>query len=68
MRMFDFMNILSVTDITTGRAKTIITIVFELFWSIGLILLPVWSVFIPHWSGLYVGISSPTIALVFMYR
>ncbi|XP_037924364.1 solute carrier family 22 member 7-like [Hermetia illucens] len=55
-------------DITAGKAKVIITTLFELFWSIGLILLPGISIFVDSWTHLYVAISSPTILLVFLHR
>lgn len=57
-----------VVDTTGGRAKIMITILFELFWSIGLILLPVFYVFITNPFGLYIGISTPTLLMVFLYR
>lgn len=58
----------SVTDITGGRAKTIVVVLFELFWSIGLILLPAVSMFFSNWSNLYLVISLPTLVLVFLHR
>lgn len=58
----------SVMDITSGSAKIITSIVFELFWSIGLIVLPVFGLFIEEWCKLYIAISTPTICLIFLYR
>lgn len=55
-------------DITGGTPKIITSIVFELFWSIGLILLPSLSIFFNTWSQLYMAISMPTMVLVFLYR
>lgn len=65
---FDVLITAAVVDITGGIAKTIITILFELFWSIGLILLPVFYLFIRSPFGLYMGISTPTLLMVFLYR
>ncbi|XP_031635382.1 organic cation transporter-like protein isoform X2 [Contarinia nasturtii] len=56
------------TDITNGPAKTITLLVFEFFWSIGLIILPIFNVFIEEWSKLYIAISMPTIALIFLIK
>ncbi|XP_036322613.1 solute carrier family 22 member 3 [Rhagoletis pomonella] len=55
-------------DITAGRAKTIVTTLSELFWGIGLILLPGISIFFDSWSYLYVAISSSVVILVFMHK
>lgn len=55
-------------DITGGRAKIITTVLFELFWSIGLILLPGLAIFVNNWTHLYVAISMPTLVLVFLHR
>lgn len=57
-----------VLDITSGRARIIVSIIFELFWSIGLIFLPVFSLFIENWWELYIAISMPTILMVILYR
>lgn len=57
-----------VADITNGKAKQIVTTLFELFWSIGLILLPGISIFVDDWTGLYIVISSSTIILVILHR
>lgn len=56
------------SDITGGKAKLIMTMLFDLFWSIGLILLPAISIFFNSWTNLYVVISMPTIALVLLHR
>lgn len=58
----------TVADITGGRAKLIVTVLFELFWSIGLILLPAVAMFFSNWSNLYLVISLPTLVLVFLHR
>ncbi|XP_055297446.1 organic cation transporter protein-like [Sitodiplosis mosellana] len=55
-------------DITNGAAKTITSLVFEFFWSIGLILLPIFNVFIEDWWKLYYAISMPTIFLIFLIK
>lgn len=57
-----------VVDITGGKARTITSIVFELFWSIGLILLPALSIISGTWSHMYIAISTPTLALLFLYQ
>lgn len=56
------------SDITNGAAKTITSLVFEFFWSFGLILLPIFSVFIEDWWKLYIAISMPTICLSFLIK
>ncbi|XP_037807316.1 solute carrier family 22 member 3 [Lucilia sericata] len=56
------------TDITAGKARTIIVTLSELFWSIGLILLPGISIFFDSWSYLYIAISTSVILLVFLHR
>ncbi|XP_055850560.1 solute carrier family 22 member 3 [Episyrphus balteatus] len=56
------------TDITGGQAKVIVRCLFELFWSIGLILLPGISIFVDDWSQLYYVISSFTIFLLLLNR
>lgn len=55
-------------DITGGKAKILTSIIFELFWSIGLILLPALSIFFVSWSQLYMAISMPTVLLIFLHR
>lgn len=40
----------------------------ELFWSIGLVLLPAISIYFDNWSYLYVAISSSLIVLVWLHR
>ena len=58
----------AVGDITGGKVKTIVVTLFELFWSIGLILLPAISIFFDSWSYLYVAISSSVFLLVFLHQ
>lgn len=57
-----------VGDITSGAAKVITTLVFEFFWSVGLIVLPLFSLFIEEWWRMYIGISMPTILLIFLIK
>lgn len=61
-------HLFSVTDITSGKYRTTAVALFEQFWSIGLILLPGVAHFWSSWSQLYVAISLPTFALVYLYR
>ncbi|XP_055904665.1 solute carrier family 22 member 3 [Eupeodes corollae] len=56
------------TDITGGQAKVIVRCLFELFWSIGLILLPGISLFVDGWSQIYYVISSFTLILILFNR
>ncbi|XP_004535657.1 solute carrier family 22 member 8 [Ceratitis capitata] len=55
-------------DITAGRTKTIVTTLSELFWGIGLILLPGISIFFDSWSYLYLAISASVIILIFVHK
>ncbi|XP_055389077.1 solute carrier family 22 member 3-like [Condylostylus longicornis] len=57
-----------IQDITNGKARTIIITLFQLYWSIGLILLPGISIFFDSWAILYISISSPTILLLILCR
>ncbi|XP_037040820.1 organic cation transporter protein-like [Bradysia coprophila] len=59
---------LIIADITGGRAKTVSIVLYELFWSIGLIILPGLSIFFNNWSHLYIVISVPTLIMVFLHR
>ncbi|XP_037040810.1 solute carrier family 22 member 8-like isoform X1 [Bradysia coprophila] len=52
------------SDITHGRPRTIITCLFEQFWSIGVILLPGLASFFSSWSHIYMAISMPTVLLI----
>ncbi|KAL9891083.1 solute carrier family 22 member 3 isoform 1-T1 [Glossina fuscipes fuscipes] len=56
------------SDVTGGKAKTIVITLFELFWSIGLILLPGISIFFDSWNHLYVAISSSLVILVLLHK
>lgn len=55
-------------DITAGKARTLVVTLSELFWSIGLVLLPAISIYFDNWSHLYVAISSALIVLVWLHR
>ncbi|XP_034485849.1 solute carrier family 22 member 19 [Drosophila innubila] len=56
------------TDITSGKARILVVTLSELFWSIGLVLLPAISIYFNNWSHLYVAISSSLIVLVWLHR
>ncbi|EDV90843.1 solute carrier family 22 member 1 [Drosophila grimshawi] len=55
-------------DITAGKARILVVTLSELFWSIGLVLLPAISIYFDDWSYLYVAISSSLIVLVWLHR
>ncbi|KAH8369124.1 hypothetical protein KR009_002014 [Drosophila setifemur] len=55
-------------DITSGKARIIVVTLSELFWSMGLVLLPAISIYFDDWSYLYVAISSSLIILVWLHR
>ncbi|XP_037728838.1 solute carrier family 22 member 19 isoform X1 [Drosophila subpulchrella] len=55
-------------DITSGQARIIVITLSELFWSMGLVLLPAISIYFDDWSYLYVAISSSLIVLVWLHR
>ncbi|XP_068157302.1 solute carrier family 22 member 12 [Drosophila tropicalis] len=55
-------------DITSGQARILVITLSELFWSIGLILLPAISIYFDDWSYLYVAISSSLFILVWLHR
>lgn len=57
-----------VSDITSGTAKIITMLVFEFFWSVGLIVLPIFSLFSKDWWYMYIAISNPTILLIFFIK
>lgn len=58
----------TVSDITSGKPKTIITTLFESFWSVGVIFLPVLARLVQSWTHLYMAISWPTIILIILWR
>lgn len=55
------------TDITDGVDKVIVVCLFDLFWSIGLILLPLFSHWWYSWTLIYVAISLPACILITFY-
>lgn len=54
----------SVTDITGGKYRTTAVCLFETFWSLGVIILPLLAYFCPDWSNLYLLISLPTVLYI----
>ncbi|XP_064549758.1 solute carrier family 22 member 13 [Drosophila montana] len=52
------------TDITAGMHRIGAIILYDTFWSIGVILLPTLSSFFNSWSLIYVGITFPTVMLI----
>lgn len=57
---------LLVSDLTGGKYRTIVSTTFELFWSVGVIILPGVASFLHNWTYIYMAISCPTIAYIFM--
>ncbi|XP_017463554.1 PREDICTED: solute carrier family 22 member 7-like, partial [Rhagoletis zephyria] len=55
-------------DITGGRYRTGVIILYDTFWSLGVILLPGISSFFKSWNELYLGITFPTIVLLFLLQ
>ncbi|XP_017846044.1 solute carrier family 22 member 1 [Drosophila busckii] len=55
-------------DITAGKARILVTTLSELFWSIGLVLLPAISIYFDDWNHLYIAISSSLLVLVWLHR
>ncbi|XP_017007317.2 organic cation transporter protein [Drosophila takahashii] len=53
-------------DITAGMHRIGAIILYDTFWSIGVILLPGLSSFFNSWSLIYVGITFPTIMLILL--
>lgn len=51
-------------DITGGKHRTITICLFEVFWSIGVILLPMIAYIDPNWSRIFVMISLPTVLYI----
>lgn len=59
--------ILTLADITSGKYRVIVHCLFEQFWSIGVMLLPLMSTFWNSWSLIYVSITLPTLSLMLTY-
>ncbi|XP_062561076.1 organic cation transporter protein-like isoform X2 [Armigeres subalbatus] len=55
-------------DITGGKFKTVTICLFEQFWAIGVMLLPGLDMLTNSWSELYLALSLPTFALIFLHR
>ncbi|KAL7730091.1 hypothetical protein ACLKA6_009370 [Drosophila palustris] len=51
-------------DITAGMHRIGAIILYDTFWSVGVILLPTLSSFFNSWSLIYVGITFPTVMLI----
>lgn len=58
----------SVSDITGGKPKTICQTLFETFWSIGVMILPLLAHLVKSWTHLYMAISWPTVILIILWR
>lgn len=55
---------LLVTDITGGKYRTYVTCLFDTFWSIGAIIMPIITYYAETWRNTYLAISLPTCAYV----
>lgn len=67
LNIFLKFSIITVTDITLGVYKVSIICLFEQFWSIGVILLPLMSTFWDSWALVYVAITLPTLSFIVIY-
>lgn len=54
----------TLADITSGKPKVAVACLFEQYWSIGVILLPLVSTFWDSWNVIYIDITAPTLALM----
>jgi hypothetical protein len=54
----------SVADITSGKYKTVVTTLYDTFWSIGVILLPRLAIIFTNWTLIYMAITFPTLLLM----
>lgn len=54
----------TVTDITGGKYRTYVTCLFDAFWSIGAIIMPIITYYAESWRNTYLAISLPTCAYV----
>lgn len=57
-----------VSDITTGKYRVTAVCLFEQFWSIGVILLPVMSTWWDSWALVYIAISLPAVFIILLYK
>lgn len=55
---------ITVTDITGGIHRSVAICLFETFWSIGVILLPLIAYINPNWSSIFLMISLPTVLYI----
>lgn len=60
--------IMTLADITSGKYRVAVTCLFEQFWSVGVILLPLAGAWLSSWSIVYIAITIPTFILIFLYR
>lgn len=63
------MNCILVADITGGKYRKSVICLFESFWGIGIIMLPLIANWLPLWSwtSIYLAISLPTIVYIFVW-
>ncbi|XP_055905941.1 solute carrier family 22 member 13 [Eupeodes corollae] len=54
------------SDITAGKYRLGVIILYDTFWSIGLFLLPGLASFFRNWTQIYLGITFPTLVLIFL--
>lgn len=59
--------VMTLADITSGKYRVIVCCLFEQFWSIGVMLLPLASTFWNSWRLVYVAITLPTLSLFLTY-
>ncbi|XP_055849422.1 solute carrier family 22 member 13 [Episyrphus balteatus] len=53
-------------DITAGKYRLGVIILYDTFWSIGLFLLPGLASFFQNWTQIYLGITFPTLVLILL--
>lgn len=63
-KIITFINFNTVSDITDGKWRLVAKTLFELFWSIGLLLLPIIGYVFKDWGNIYYAISIPTLLLL----
>lgn len=54
------------SDITAGKYRLGVIILYDTFWSIGLFLLPGLASFFQNWTQIYLGITFPTLVLILL--
>lgn len=59
---------LIVSDITGGKHRTYVTCLFDSFWSIGVIIMPVISYYAGSWQNTYLAISLPTCGYIMVWH